>query len=76
MSKAQRRRMQRLEAALRPTAPRGRCPECPPIALVEVDKSGNLLKGEHPKPCIRCGGPHGEITVVAVVRPSLSKEIM
>jgi hypothetical protein len=67
--------MQRLEAALKAAPPRGRCPECPPIALVEVDKSGSLLKGEYPKPCIRCGGPHSEITVVEVVRPLKAKEI-
>jgi hypothetical protein len=80
MTPSQRARLDRIEAALKSgRVPRGRCPSCPPLGplpIVEVDRSGALLAGELPKRCSRCGGPHGEITVVEVVRSSPLKEPM
>lgn len=48
-----------------------RCPDCPPsgpTVFVEVDPDGNLLSGEYPPRCARCGGPHGDgIRVIELV---------
>jgi hypothetical protein len=62
-------RLARLESRARALRP-GRCPDCPPpgsIAFVKEDEDGNLLSGEYPPACPRCGGPHGEVRYIAVV---------
>jgi hypothetical protein len=61
-------RLRRLERQAGPQG--GRCPDCPPIALVEEDEAGNLVSGKYPEPCSSCGGPDGEICSIVVVRPS------
>jgi hypothetical protein len=73
-----RRRLAKLEESLRPSA--GRCPYCPPpgpLVFVEVDEEGNVLSGEYPPWCARCGGPSGtciEFIEVVVAPPSESGE--
>jgi hypothetical protein len=68
-----RARLAKLEAAVPLRA--GRCPDCPPpgpIVYVEVDLEGNLLSGEYPPRCARCGGPHGDgIQFIEVVVPAM-----
>jgi hypothetical protein len=59
-------RLNRLERAVLPSS--GRCPGCPPIALVTEDSDGNVLEGAYPKPCSICGGTHDRGIKVIVVR--------
>jgi hypothetical protein len=67
-----RSRLAKLEDTAR--LPAGRCPHCPPpgpIPFLEVDRDGNLLSGEYPPRCARCGGPHGDdIRYIQVVVPA------
>jgi hypothetical protein len=37
---------------------------------VKEDQPANLLSGEGPPPCARCGGPRGRIRFVEVVVPA------
>jgi hypothetical protein len=61
-------RLGRLERTCFPRA--GRCPACPPIALVTEDAHGNLVEGAYPEPCSRCGGPYdGSVRVIIVRLP-------
>jgi hypothetical protein len=61
-----RARLARLEKARQAAWGRGRCPQCPPAAIVEVDQDGNLLSGAYPEPCRRCGGPHEGVSFIEV----------
>jgi hypothetical protein len=58
------RRLDRLKREVSPIP--GRCPDCPPIAIVREDANGNLLEGAYPEPCRSCGGPYG-VGIRAVV---------
>lgn len=72
-----RARLGRLERAA--PASRGRCPHCPPaglIALVEVDQTGNLLSGQYPPRCARCGPHDGGIRFIEVVVPMSAEELL
>jgi hypothetical protein len=65
-------RLAKLEEAMR--LPAGRCPACPPpgrLVFVDVDEAGNVLSGEYPPRCARCGRPSGGCTaVIEVVVPA------
>jgi hypothetical protein len=51
-------RLRRLER--RAGAHDGRCPHCPPLAVVFLDGAGGVASGSYPRlPCGSCGGPYG-----------------
>jgi hypothetical protein len=58
-------RLKRLERQA--GAREGRCPHCPPLAILFADEGGVPLPGySRPEPCPACGGPHGSRPVAII----------